>query len=605
MTTSFDSQHFLKNLTTQAGVYQMLDEAKAVLYVGKAKNLKKRLSSYFQKRHDNIKTQLLVQKIHSIDITITHNETEALLLENSLIKKHLPRFNVIFRDDKSYPYLFISTRDLYPRLEFHRGARKQQGQYFGPYPSAYAVRENLRLLQKLFKLRNCNNHYFAMRSRPCMQYQIKRCTAPCVGYISSEDYATDVNNAILFLQGKAKSILDELAIKMEKASTELQFELAAHFRNQISRLRKLQEQQAVVDTRDKEMDVIVVSQAYSIFAVQVLMIRGGLVLGNKTYFPKVPANTTEVEVLEAFLSQYYLVASDRLIPAKIILNLPLQEQKELMTAFSQKAGYAVRIQHRVKAERSRLLMMAESNVKQALVMQLSDKSTHFQRFLQLQVALNLPETPKKLACFDISHTGGEETVASYVVFNQEGPLKAEYRRLIIKGITPGDDYAAMKQAVERRFERLIPEHRPDILLIDGGLGQLHQAEQVFSTLNIHDVILMGVAKGRERKSGKETLWLSGREAPLSIESTSPGFHLIQHVRDEAHRFAITGHRLRRDKKRKTSELEHIVGIGPKRRKALLNHFGGWQEIRNASIEDLAKAPGMSRSLAEKVYNGCR
>lgn len=598
----FDATVFLKNVTTQPGVYQMLGEKEDVLYVGKAKNLKKRLASYFQKNHDSVKTQLLVQKISRIEVIITKNETEALLLENSLIKQHMPRFNVLLRDDKSYPYLFISTYDPFPRLAFHRGAQKEKGRYFGPYPSSHAVRENLLLLQKIFKLRNCGNHFFANRTRPCLQHQIKRCTAPCVDYISQEAYAEDVKHALLFLEGKGEMILADLAKRMEQASENLEFELAARFRNQIASLRKLQEQQDVVNMRDKEMDVIVVAQLHTLIAVQVLMVRGGHLLGNKTYFPKVPANTAQDEVLEAFLAQYYLNAKERVIPSKIVINVPLKNQKELAEAFSSHAQHKVVITHAVKTGRARLLDIALRNVKQALSLQFADKTNLYQRFMQLQQVLHLIDMPKKIACFDISHMRGEETVASYVVFTQEGPLKNEYRRYKIEGITPGDDYAAMHQVLTRRFSHLSPELRPDVILIDGGLGQLHQAEKVLHALNINDIILIGVAKGKERKSGKETLWFSGKETPLELEPTSLAFHLIQQVRDESHRFAITGHRLRREKKRVTSELEHVPGVGPKRRRELLNYFGGWQEVKKASLEELMKVPGMSRKLAEKIFN---
>ncbi len=601
MTTLFDSQAFLKQSPTQPGVYKMLGVEDEVLYVGKAKNLKKRLTSYFQKNHELVKTQLLVQKIQKIEVIITASETEALLLENNLIKRYKPRFNVIFRDDKSYPYLYIATQQDFPRMEFHRGAQKAGGRHFGPYPSSHAVRENLQLLQKIFKLRDCRDHFFLNRTRPCLQYQIKRCTAPCVGYISQADYAEDVKNAILFLEGKSQAIIEKLINKMEEASQTLDFERAAKFRNQITSLRKLQEKQGVVNTHDKEMDVMVVVQQHALTGVQVLMIRGGLLIGNKTYFPRVPLTATLPDIAAAFLSQYYLNSPERKIPTKILINVAMKDRRELSNVFSLQAKQKISILHAARGERARFLEMALRNAKQSLSLQLADKSNNYQRFLQLQQALKLIDLPKKMACFDISHTLGEETVASYVVYTQEGAQKNEYRRYLIQDITPGDDYGAMKQAITRRFSQMLLENRPDVVLIDGGLGQLHQAEAVFRVLNIQGVLLLGVAKGKARKSGKETLWLSGQSEPVEVDPTSLAFHLIQHVRDEAHRFAITGHRLRREKKRVTSELEHIPGIGPKRRRDLLNYFGGWQEVKKASVEALMQVPGMSRALAEKIH----
>ncbi|MBI5447647.1 MAG: excinuclease ABC subunit UvrC [Gammaproteobacteria bacterium] len=594
-----DINAFLKNVTTQPGVYKMLGEGGEVLYVGKARNLKKRLNSYFHKSHEDIKTQALVKKIFQVEVMITKNETEALLLENNLIKQYKPRFNVLLRDDKSYPYLFLSTQHPFPRLDFYRGAQKLPGRYFGPYPSTQAVRENLLLLQKIFKLRNCSHSFFENRSRPCLQYQIERCTGPCVGLISQDEYAIDVKHVLLFLEGKGQSILLDLVKRMEDASEKLDFEAAARFRNQLASLRKLQEQQHVMNVRDKNVDVVVVAQAHAEIALQVLMVRNNRVLGNKTYFPKTPADTGSEEVLEAFLNQHY-VNLNGYVPSVIIVNERLKNKKNIVEVLSDYAQHRVAISDKVRGGRASLLEIALRNVKQALTLQLADKNNAYQRFLSFQQALNLLDMPKKIACFDVSHTRGEETVASYVVFTQEGAAKSEYRRYNIEGVTPGDDYAAMHQVMMRRFGQMSPELRPDVVLIDGGLGQLHQAEKVCHTLNIHDVLLIGVAKGRERKSGKETLWLSGQDSPLELASTSLAFHLMQQVRDESHRFAITGHRMRREKKRLHSELEQIPGVGAKRRKALLNYFGGWQEVKKANREELLKVPGMSHALVEKI-----
>ena len=604
ITPVFNHLSFLKNLTTQPGVYQMWGEGEEILYIGKAKNLKKRLSNYFQKKHEDLKTRVLIQQIKRIEIILTKNETEALLLENTLIKQHKPKYNVLLRDDKSYPYLFVSQHD-FPRLDFHRGSQSMPGYYFGPYLSANAVRENLQLLQKIFKLRNCRDHFFSNRTRPCLQYQMKRCTAPCVAYISKKAYAQDVKNAILFLEGKTETLLKMLSKKMEEASSRLEFELAAYFRNQISALQKLQTQQDVINTKDKEMDVIVIAQIDFLVGVQVMIIRGGRLLGNKTYFPRVPEGTGLEEVIEAFLMQFYLNSQQHLVPPRIMINLDLPGRKELINIFSFQAKEKIRILQRAMGARARLIDIALRNLKQAITLELSDKTNFHHRFERLQRVLKLPNLPKKIACFDISHTQGEETVASYVVFTVEGAQKSEYRRLGIKGITPGDDYAAMRQVIEKRFTALSLDARPDMVLIDGGRGQLRQAERVFQELNIGEISLIGIAKGRERKPGKETLWLSGKPTPFIVEPTDLAFRMIQQVRDEAHRFALVSHRSRFEKKRRTSELERIAGLGPQRRRSLLNYFGGWQEIKRASIEEIKKVKGISRSLAEKIYNELR
>jgi len=598
----FDSKAFLKTLTSRPGVYRMLDAEGTVIYVGKAKNLKRRVSSYFS-RHDNSpKTRALVSQIRNIEITITHTENEALLLENNLIKEFKPRYNILLRDDKSYPYIYLSD-DTFPRLGFHRGSRKSKGHYFGPYPSASSVRESLNLLQKLFPVRQCENSFFRNRSRPCLQYQIKRCSAPCVDYISEETYREDVRHAVMFLEGKNSDIIDELVQRMEQASGELEFELAARYRDQIANLRRVQEKQYVMGESSGNLDVIAAVQQNGVGCVQVFFIRNGQNLGNKTYFPRHTAQAEGTDILSAFLPQYYL-AGERPIPAEILINETLEDQPLLEKVLSEQAGRKVTISSKLRGDRARWLQLATTNAEQALASHLANKQNIMARFEALQEALELDDMPQRLECFDISHTMGEATVASCVVFDTNGALKSDYRRFNIEGITPGDDYAAMQQALTRRFKRLKQGEGkfPDILLIDGGKGQLSQAEQVLEELQVIGVILIGVAKGPTRKPGLEQLILSGQDTPIILPADSPALHLIQQVRDEAHRFAITGHRQRRAKARRTSPLEGIAGLGPKRRQQLLRQFGGLQEVARAGVDDLAKVKGISRNLAQSIYD---
>ncbi|MDZ4263074.1 MAG: excinuclease ABC subunit UvrC [Pseudomonadota bacterium] len=596
---AFDAKAYLKTLSSRPGVYRMLNAAGEVIYVGKARNLVKRVSSYFSRSATTAKTRALVSQIVNIEVTVTHTENEALILENNLIKELRPRYNVLLRDDKSYPYIFLSA-DQFPRLAYHRGAKRAQGRYFGPYPSAGAVRETLNLLQKLFRVRQCEDTFYSNRSRPCLQYQIKRCTAPCVDYVSAAEYADDVRLATLFLEGKDSQVIDELVRQMEVASAKLEFERAAQYRDQIANLRRVQERQYVSGTGG-DLDVIVSAYEKGVGCVQVVFIRGGHQLGNKTFFPGHTQDTDVAEILAAFLPQYYL---GKQVPTEILVNQPMEDQQLLEEVLSEQAGRKVSISHNLRGDRARWVQMAVINVDDALRRHLASKSGMRQRYEALQDALELDSTPQRLECFDISHTMGEATVASCVVFNDEGPLKSDYRRFNIEGITPGDDYAAMHQALTRRYTRLKEGEGklPDILFIDGGKGQLAEAQKVLEELQVSDVVLVGVAKGPERKAGLETLFLYGHDQPIILPTDSPALHLIQQIRDEAHRFAITGHRQRRAKTRSTSVLEGIPGVGPKRRRDLLKQFGGWQEVARAGVDDLLKVKGISRDLAQKIYD---
>ena len=601
----FDSRTFLKTVPGKPGVYRMLDADGRVIYVGKASNLKKRVSSYFQKNLTSPKTQVLVSRICDIQVTVTHTETEALLLENNLIKNLKPRYNVLYRDDKSYPYIYLSEQE-FPRLGFHRGAQRAKGRYFGPYPSAGAVRETLNLLQKLFPVRQCEDSFYNNRSRPCLQYQIKRCTAPCVGLVTPARYQEDVRHAVMFLEGKSSAVIDELVRRMEQAATALEYENAARYRDQIASLRRVQEKQ-YISADNGDLDVVAATVEQGLGCVQVFTIRGGRNLGNRTYYPKLEAGPLESDdvatLLDSFLPQYYLRAG-RSIPAEILLNQAVSEPDLLAQVLGEQSGHKVALRHRLRGQRARWVDLAQQNAQQALSMRLNSQASLLQRFEALQEALNLDEMPKRLECFDISHTMGEATVASCVVFDTNGPLKADYRRFNIKDITPGDDYAAMHQALSRRYRRLKEGEGklPDILLIDGGKGQVKQAEDVMAELQISGVLLLGVAKGPERKPGLETLHLSGQEGEIILPADSVALHLIQQIRDEAHRFAITGHRQRRQRSRTTSPLEAIPGLGPKRRQLLLKQFGGLQEVARAGVEDLARVNGISPKLAQQIYD---
>ena len=600
--TEFEAKAYIKTLTTRPGVYRMYDAGANILYVGKAKNLKNRVSSYFRSSALDSKTLALVGRIADLETTVTASETEALLLEQSLIKEYRPPYNIVFRDDKSYPYIYLSSEDSYPRLAFHRGAHKKKGRYFGPFPSAHSVRDSLNILQKVFQVRQCEDTFFKNRTRPCLQYQIKRCSGPCCDLVSPEDYADDVEHAIMFLEGRNKAIMDDYANKMEQASANLNFERAAQYRDQISHLRKIQEQQYVVGDQG-DIDVIAAVANPSGVCVLVMFIRGGRLLGNKTYFPKARLDETESDVLDAFLPQFYFSETrGSEIPSEIIVSAPVDNRTILSEALTEKAGRKVQLSDSVRSRRKRWLNLATTNAEQSLGSHLASRNNIRQRYQFLQDALSLEEMPMRLECFDVSHSSGEATVASCVVFDQNGPLKSDYRRFNIEGITPGDDYAAMSQALKRRYTRLKKGEGqlPDILFIDGGRGQLSSAEKILEELQVEGVMLVGVAKGPTRKAGLESLIVSGG-AELDLSPDNPALHLIQHIRDESHRFAITAHRNRRGKKRTESLLEGIDGVGPKRRRALLRHFGSASQVRSASSQELAKVDGISQALAEQIY----
>ncbi|MDJ0807728.1 MAG: excinuclease ABC subunit UvrC [Gammaproteobacteria bacterium] len=594
-----DHQAFLKTLTSRPGVYRMLGKGGKVLYVGKAKNLKRRVGSYFS-RSLNRRIQMMVTQIESIEVTVTHTEAEALILENHLIKSLKPKYNILLRDDKSYPYIHLSADHAYPALSFRRGARTGKGRYFGPYPSAGATRDTLQLLQKLFPVRQCEDSFYRNRSRPCLQYQIKRCTAPCVGLVTTAAYAEDVRHAVLFLQGKANQVVDDLVQRMEQASRALEFEKAAVYRDQIHSLRRVQERQ-YVSGEGGDLDIIALASGGGGVCVQVFFIRSGRNLGNKAFFPTIPASADEQDVLLAFVSQYYL---ERPVPSELILSHALRDEALLEEVFTRQAKQRVRISSRVRGERARWLTMARNNAELALQARLTSNLDMEGRLASLQQSLDLQERPQRMECFDISHTRGEQTVASCVVFNELGPLKSDYRRFNIEGITPGDDYAAMQQALERRYTRVKKGEvaLPDILFIDGGKGQLSTVNRVLQELGISGLTLVGVAKGPDRKAGMEQLFLLGRSAPIILPADSAALHLVQQIRDEAHRFAIMAHRKRRANSRQRSVLEEIPGIGPKRRQQLLKQFGGLQELSRAGIEDIARVEGVSLKLAEQIYH---
>lgn len=609
MTERFDAKAFLKTVTSQPGVYRMYDASAEVIYVGKAKDLKKRLSSYFRAQVGSRKTETLVKNIAQIDVTVTHSETEALLLEHNYIKLYQPRYNVLLRDDKSYPLIFLSA-DTHPRLAIHRGAKHEKGEYFGPFPNSYAVRETLALLQKLFPVRQCENSVYRNRSRPCLQYQIGRCLGPCVaGLVSEEDYHQQVEYVRLFLSGKDQQVLHQLIARMEAASKALHFEEAARIRDQIQAVRSVTERQFVSGSGD-DLDVIGVAFEAGMACLHVLFIRQGKVLGSRSYFPKVPGDTDLGEVVQTFVGQFYLQGSQmRTLPAEILLDFSLAEKDLLAQSLSDIAGRKIQIQSKPRGDRARYLKLARTNAATALTTKLSQQSTIHQRLAELARVLKLPEI-NRMECFDISHTMGEQTVASCVVFDGNGPLRSEYRRYNISDITPGDDYAAMAQVLKRRYGKALEEKKiPDIIFIDGGKGQLGMAKDVFAALNVPwdktKPLLIGIAKGSDRRAGLETLFFEPEGEGFSLPPDSLALHVIQHIRDDSHNHAITGHRQRRAKVRNTSALEQIEGVGPKRRQVLLKYMGGLQPLLNASIEEIAKVPGISHALAEKIHNALK
>ncbi|KHS93263.1 excinuclease ABC subunit C [Pectobacterium brasiliense] len=609
MSESFDASAFLKTVTSQPGVYRMYDAGNTVIYVGKAKDLKKRLASYFRSHVASRKTEALVKSIKHIDVTITHTETEALLLEHNYIKLYQPRYNVLLRDDKSYPMIFLSG-DAHPRLAVHRGAKHAKGEYFGPFPNGNAVRETLILLQKLFPVRQCENSVYRNRSRPCLQYQIGRCLGPCVsGLVSEDDYQQQVDYVRLFLSGKDQQVLNQLISRMEAASRDLHFEDAARIRDQIQAVRRVTEKQ-FVSGDGEDLDVISVAFDAGMACVYVLFIRQGKVLGSRSYFPKVPGGTELGEVVQTFVGQFYLQGSlGRTLPTEILLDFTLPDKDLLTESLTAVAGRKVQIQTKPRGDRARYLKLARTNAATALVTKLSQQSTIHQRLAALANVLQLPEI-HRMECFDISHTMGEQTVASCVVFDANGPLRSEYRRYNISGITPGDDYAAMAQVLRRRYGKALDDSKiPDVIVIDGGKGQLGQAQDVFDSLQVswdkNKPLLLGVAKGSDRKAGLETLFFESTGEGMALPPDSPALHVIQHIRDDSHDHAIGGHRKKRAKVRNTSTLELIEGVGPKRRQTLLKYMGGLQPLMNASIEEIANVPGISHALAEKIFHALK
>jgi excinuclease ABC subunit C len=613
----FDSDAFLKAVTQQPGVYRMYNSGQVVIYVGKAKQLKKRLASYFRKEVGSVKTKALVSQICAIDVTVTHTEGEALILENNYIKKYQPKYNILLRDDKSYPYLLISDHK-HPKLGLYRGGKRLKGQYFGPFPSVGAVWESLRLLQKIFPIRQCEDSYYRARSRPCLQYQLGRCSAPCVGKISDQDYAQQVNLSKLFLQGKSNKVIETLVDKMTQASKELLFEQAGKYRDQISTLRKVQQQQFVSGIA-AELDVIGLYRFKSQACIHLLNIREHKVLGSKSYFPVVPKETSDEEIIQAFVAQHYLsqyyVSSkpsteyteaehNTHIPKEIVIDFELPEADMLARQLTKQALHEVKISSKSRSERKQYLKLATTNAQTALMTKNAHKESVQARFAALNDVFELSQGINRIECFDISHTMGQQTVASNVVFNQEGPLKRDYRRYNVHGITPGDDYAAMAFALKKRYAKVTSEDNvPDIVFIDGGKGQLAQAEKLFNELNLaKSPLLVGVAKGESRKPGLETLILGGSHQLISLPATSPALHLVQHIRDESHRFAIAGHRAKRQKEGRKSTLEGIEGVGAKKRQALLTYLGGIQEVKSAEVAELKKVPGISDALAQKIYD---
>ncbi|HEY8355176.1 MAG TPA: excinuclease ABC subunit UvrC [Methylophilaceae bacterium] len=595
---SFDPKPVLKSLPNLPGVYRMINAQDEVIYVGKAKDLKKRVSSYFVKTLASPRTRLMVSNIARIETTVTRSEAEALLLENNLIKSHMPRYNVLFRDDKSYPYIVL-TGDEFPRLAFHRGTQRRGNSYFGPFPSATAVRESIQLLQKVFRLRTCENTVFANRSRPCLQYQIQRCTAPCVDYISVEDYRRDVQHAALFLQGREQQVMQELESKMMEAAGRQEYELAAIYRDRMQSLRQVQARQFVSDFNVNDADIIACAAQGGEYCVNLVMIRGGRHIGDKSFFPK-NADGCDIEMLtEAFLEQHYV---GQKMPPLIIVGVPV-DTEALEEVFSEQAGRRVRIVTRAIGDKKVWLKMAQTNAELALQQRTASQANQQARLQALREALDLADSTERIECFDISHTMGEATVASCVVFDHGAMQNGEYRRYNITGITPGDDYAAMREVLTRRYKKVAAGEGkvPDLVFIDGGKGQLGVAVEVLREVGLSDIQLIGIAKGEERKPGLEQMFFADRDTPVSLKKDHPGLHLLQQIRDEAHRFAITGHRVRRGKARVRSSLEEIHGVGAKRRQRLLMRFGGLEGVRNASIDELAQVDGISQQLAEKIY----
>ena len=597
---AFDSKTFIAALPRRPGVYRMFDAGHELLYVGKARSLKDRVSTYFAAHNVNPKVQALVAQIADIELTVTNSETEALLLEYNLIKAHKPRFNVVLRDDKSFPYIHLCTEHEFPRLAFYRGSRSAPGRYFGPFPSAGAVRDTLNQLQKLFRIRNCRDSFFANRSRPCLQHQIGRCSAPCVGLIARETYAQDIESAVKVLEGRSDEVNATLEARMEQAAGRLEFERAAQIRDQLAALKRIQAQQIVTGQGERDVDVLAIVGEPGEYAVSVMLVRGGRNLGTTSYFPRAALAEPE-EALSSFVMQYYAAQE---APPEVLVGSRLEDAESLGLALSERAGHTVEVRSPQRGLAVRWVELTRENAGQALRMRLSQRQGMDEMLTALARELELPEPPARIECFDISHTGGEGTVASCVVFGPEGPLKKEYRRFNIAGVTPGDDYGALRQALERRFSRIRDGEfpAPDLLLIDGGLGQIAAVHEVLAGMGFGEVTLVGVAKGPDRRPGQERLFVHGAGAPRIPEAHSPASRLIQRIRDEAHRFAITGHRRRRARRYNESMLETVPGLGPAKRRALLRHFGGLQGVMRAGVAYLTQVAGIGAALARTLYD---
>ncbi len=596
----FEAKPFIAALPRRPGVYRMFGPEGELLYVGKARSLRDRVGSYFAARNVNPKVQALVQQISGIEVTVTHSETEALLLEYNLIKAHRPRFNVVLRDDKSFPYIHLHAAHEFPRLLFYRGSRSAAGRYFGPFPNAGAVRDTLNQLQKLFRIRNCRDSFFANRSRPCLQHQIGRCSAPCVGLITREAYAQDIAAAVKVLEGRSDEVNAELGTRMEEAGRALQFERAAEIRDQLAALNRIQAQQSVTAAAERDADVFAIAGDGGEYCISVMLVRGGRNLGTTSYFPRA-ALAERDEALGSFVLQYY---SGDEAPAEVLLGSPLEDAGPMAEVLSERAGHTVEVRHPQRGLGVRWVELTQENAAQALRMRFAQRQGVEEMLADLARELDLPENPERVECFDVSHTAGEGTVASCVVFGPEGPLKKEYRRFNITGVTPGDDYAALRQALERRYRHVregeVPA--PDLILIDGGAGQVNEVHEVLAGLGYGDLALVGVAKGPDRRPGQERLFVHGAPAPLTPESHTPAARLIQRIRDEAHRFAISGHRKRRARRYNESVLEAVPGLGPAKRRALLKHFGGLQGIMRAGVADLTQVAGIGATLARSLYD---
>ncbi|MCC6202778.1 MAG: excinuclease ABC subunit UvrC [Gammaproteobacteria bacterium] len=592
-----------RSLPERPGVYRMLDAQGTMIYVGKAVNLKRRVTSYFTRGNADPKQQAMVRQVADFEFTVTATETEAYLLENNLIKEHRPRYNILLRDDKSYPYIHISGRHPYPRISVYRGTRSLPGRFFGPYPNASAVRQTLQLLQKLFRVRQCEDSYFANRSRPCLLYQIARCSAPCVDRISAAEYAADLRDTVRFLEGRSQAVIESLTDRMDQAAREQRYEQAALLRDRIVDLRGVQQLQPPLGGSG-DCDIVTVRCEGDVGCVQVLFVRNSLNLGNKTFSPTLGAGCDPDELLTAFLTQYYLAARpERRIPVEIIVDRDFAERDSVTAALSEHAGHTIRIRTRVRGARRHLLDLARSNTELVLRQRLASSGDHQRRLEALREVLSLERPLQRIECFDISHTGGERPVASCVVFDREGPCRSDYRRFNITAITAGDDYAAMRQAVQRRYTRLRDEGAalPDLLLIDGGSGQVRMAQEALDAIPVSGITVIGVAKGPARRPGQESLVMHDVAQARRLAPESPALLVIQRIRDEAHRFAITGHRAQRSGQRRQSVLTAIPGIGDKRRRQLIRQFGGLQGVVRAGVEELAAVEGISRQLAERIY----